>query len=142
VEYVVSAEDDTDPDPAVVCEPASGSTFAIGDTTVTCTATDASGNEATGSFTVHVRGAGEQIDDLQQLLVSVTDIPRSMRQSLGAKLTAAETSLAGDDVEGACDELKAFIAEATAQSGRRLTANLAEVLIEHATRIRTVLACA
>jgi Tol biopolymer transport system component len=142
VEYVVSAEDDTDPDPAVVCEPASGSTFAIGDTTVTCTAIDAGGIEATGTFTVHVRGAGEQIDDLQQLLASVTDIPQGVRQSLGAKLAAAGTSLAGDDVEGACDALKGFIAEAAAQSGRRLTADLAEVLIEHATRIRTVLACA
>ena len=66
-----------------------------------CTATDASGNPATGSFTVHVRGAGEQIDDLQRVLVVITDIPRSMRQSLGAKLASAEASLGDGDVEGA-----------------------------------------
>src|SRR4030095_2512739 len=35
-----------------VCSPASGSVFALGTTTVTCTATDAAGNLATCSFTV------------------------------------------------------------------------------------------
>ena len=38
----------------VVCIPASGSTFPKGTTTVTCTATDVSGNQATCSFTVTV----------------------------------------------------------------------------------------
>jgi outer membrane protein assembly factor BamB len=54
VYYSVSASDDRDPNPTVSCSPASGSFFAVGDTTVTCTATDASGNQASGSFTVHV----------------------------------------------------------------------------------------
>ena len=36
------------------CVPASGSTFAIGTTTVTCTATDVAGNTATATFTVTV----------------------------------------------------------------------------------------
>ena len=97
VDYVVTAEDDTDPDPVVDCRPASGSSFAIGDTTVTCTATDAGGNEATGSFTVHVRGAGEQIEDLRRLLAAI-DIPKSLRQSLDAKLAAAAASLGDGDV--------------------------------------------
>ncbi len=141
VDYEVTAADDTDPDPAVTCAPPSGSTFPIGDTTVECTATDASGNEATGSFTVHVRGAAEQIDDLQHVLVIVRDIPESLRQSLDAKLVAAETALGGADRTGACDKLKAFVAQARAQSGRKLTTDLAAVLVEHATRIRTVLAC-
>ncbi|MDP9368506.1 MAG: HYR domain-containing protein, partial [Chloroflexota bacterium] len=37
------------------CLPASGSTFAIGTTTVTCSATDGAGNTGTTSFTVTVR---------------------------------------------------------------------------------------
>ena len=37
------------------CSAASGSSFAIGTTTVTCTATDAAGNTASGSFTVTVQ---------------------------------------------------------------------------------------
>ncbi len=46
------AEDD--PDPAVVCDPASGSLFPVGTTTVTCTATDTTGATASGSFAVAV----------------------------------------------------------------------------------------
>ena len=46
--------DDLDPAPAVACEPASGATFPLGTTTVTCSATDAAGNVGTGSFDVHV----------------------------------------------------------------------------------------
>lgn len=41
----------------VTCSPASGSTFGPGTTTVTCTATDPSGNTATCSFTVTVNRA-------------------------------------------------------------------------------------
>lgn len=49
-----TATDDSDPSPAVACTPASGSVFALGATTVTCTATDASGNATHGTFTVTV----------------------------------------------------------------------------------------
>ncbi len=41
VTYTASATDDLTADPAVECAPASGATFAIGTTTVACTATDA-----------------------------------------------------------------------------------------------------
>ncbi|MFY9555523.1 MAG: HYR domain-containing protein, partial [Blastocatellia bacterium] len=43
---------DNCPGVVTVCNPPSGSTFPVGTTTVTCTATDASGNTATCSFTV------------------------------------------------------------------------------------------
>lgn len=55
VTYVASATDIADASPAVTCAPASGSTFALGTTTVSCTARDASGNSSAGSFTVRVR---------------------------------------------------------------------------------------
>jgi hypothetical protein len=48
-----TASDIVDPNPSVSCSPASGSTF-LGATTVTCTAKDASNNEATASFKVTV----------------------------------------------------------------------------------------
>jgi hypothetical protein len=54
VTYAVTATDDTDPKPVVVCEPKSGATFPLGATTVKCTATDEFGNRATGSFIVRV----------------------------------------------------------------------------------------
>jgi T5SS/PEP-CTERM-associated repeat protein len=48
------ATDLCDAAPTVVCDPASGSLFPSGTTTVTCTATDASGNTATCTFDVVV----------------------------------------------------------------------------------------
>lgn len=45
-----TATDVVDPSPSVACLPASGSTIPVGVTTVTCTATDASGNHSSGSF--------------------------------------------------------------------------------------------
>lgn len=52
-----TATDVVDPDPGVACSPASGSTFPPGETTVTCTATDDSGNQGASSFKVVVRFA-------------------------------------------------------------------------------------
>jgi hypothetical protein len=55
VNFTATADDANPAHPAVTCTPASGSTFAIGTTTVNCEATDAAGNKATGSFTVTVQ---------------------------------------------------------------------------------------
>jgi len=49
-----TATDIVDPSPTVLCAPASGSTFPLGSTNVTCTATDASGRSSAASFTVDV----------------------------------------------------------------------------------------
>jgi hypothetical protein len=52
VTFTVTATDNCDPSPKVVCTPASGSGFPVGATTVNCRATDFSGNTSTCSFTV------------------------------------------------------------------------------------------
>ncbi|HVE98012.1 MAG TPA: HYR domain-containing protein [Mycobacteriales bacterium] len=57
VTYQASATDAVTTSVAAVCSPASGSTFAIGTTTVGCSATDGAGNTTTRSFTVSVRYA-------------------------------------------------------------------------------------
>jgi uncharacterized repeat protein (TIGR01451 family) len=54
VTYSASASDPDDPIASFGCEPISGSTFALGTTAVTCTATDTHGNRATSSFDVVV----------------------------------------------------------------------------------------
>ena len=54
VQYVVTAADHVDPSPHVECSPQSGGTFPLGDTVVTCSATDATGNSIEDSFTVRV----------------------------------------------------------------------------------------
>ena len=51
-----TATDNEDPNPVVTCDPASGSKFAVGTTTVTCVAKDANGNtSAPKTFNVVVR---------------------------------------------------------------------------------------
>jgi hypothetical protein len=54
VSYTVSATDDVDGTDPVTCVAPSGSTFGFGTTAVNCSATDAAGNTATGSFNVTV----------------------------------------------------------------------------------------
>ena len=55
VSFSASATDIVDTSVAAVCLPQSGSTFALGTTTVNCSATDDAGNTSSGSFTVTVR---------------------------------------------------------------------------------------
>jgi hypothetical protein len=54
VDYTVTAVDTADPDPVIDCDPPSGSVFPVGTTTVTCTATDSSGNSSSDTFDVVV----------------------------------------------------------------------------------------
>ena len=54
VGYSVSAGDVVDTSVVPTCTPASGSTFSLGSTTVSCTATDDHGNARSGTFTITV----------------------------------------------------------------------------------------
>jgi len=54
VNFTVTATDDGDLPPTLTCVPASGSVFPLGQTTVTCTATDTDGLSSTCSFIVTV----------------------------------------------------------------------------------------
>jgi uncharacterized repeat protein (TIGR01451 family) len=56
VPYTVTAVDGLDPHPTVSCSPASGTTFVVGTTPVTCTATDAAGNSQSSTFNLVVVG--------------------------------------------------------------------------------------
>jgi hypothetical protein len=81
VTYTASATDVCDPSPTVTCSPASGSTFAIGTTTVNCTATDDSGNTSTCSFQVTVR------DTTPPVLTCPADIVTECTSASGAAVT-------------------------------------------------------
>ncbi len=136
VTYSVTATDDVDTHPSVACTPASGNVFPIGRTTVECTASDSAGNEAIASFEVHVKGASEQLDDL---LALVNDMrPGS---SLADKINTARSALAAANEGLACETLAAFVNEAKAQSGKKLTPEQSTLLVTAASRIRAVLAC-
>jgi Metallo-peptidase family M12B Reprolysin-like/HYR domain len=136
VTFTATATDNVDPSPTVVCVPPSGSTFPIGTTTVTCTATDASGNSSSASFTVHVKGAAEQLEDLRAAVTGAgpgTSL-KSRVEGLLAKLEAGRRG-------AVCTGLEAFRSEVRAQSGKTLTTAQASELIRTATRISAVLDC-
>jgi HYR domain len=142
VDYDEPMASDNCPNPVtVVCEPASGSMFPIGDTTVICTAQDAAGNTALSAFSVHVKGAAEQIVDLIALVQSLGLRPAS-ENSLGVKLKDASAHLSRNQFQGACGKLKDFIAEVTALANNgQLTPWDAYLLIQEANRIRAVIGC-
>jgi outer membrane protein assembly factor BamB len=138
VVFSATATDDSDPNPVVTCTPPSGSIFPIGTTTVTCTATDASGNSATASFNVHVKSASEQLDDLLEQVVRGRLGPGG---SLAAKLRAASAALNAGNQSDACGALGAFVNELRAQSGKTIGAAPAHALTIAANQIRIVLEC-
>lgn len=57
-----TAADLVDGDVPVECDPPAGSTFPVGETTVTCTAVDQFGNRSTATFKVTVQEEAEQTD--------------------------------------------------------------------------------
>jgi len=120
--------------------PESGSVFAIGTTPVTSTAQDPSGNQSSCSFTVHVKGAAEQLNDL---ITAVTNLSmkEGTRISLLAKLQAALAKVQASDTVAACGTVAAFINDVKAHRGNDISLVDADALIAKATQIRTVLGC-
>ena len=140
VTYAVSATDNLDPSPTVSCSPASGSFFSIGVTTVTCAAADSVGNIAFGAFTVHVRGAGEQIAALIAKTEAFVDDAR-VEAVLRAGLLAASQALAAGRKPLACASMNAYIAAVRLLPTWMLSASRKSQLIADAARIRAVIGC-
>jgi hypothetical protein len=86
VTFSTSAWDRVDGDVPVACDPASGSTFALGATTVLCRATDAAGNTANGSFEVRVV-------DTTPPSVAYSDHPSTYEVSDTVAITCTATDL-------------------------------------------------
>jgi hypothetical protein len=90
--YVPPAGTDiSDPSPTVDCLPASGTAIPVGPTTVTCTATDASGNQASDSFRadVHLNTA--------PVLSVPNDMTREATSAAGAAASFTVTATDGED---------------------------------------------
>jgi hypothetical protein len=137
VTYDVSAVDLIDPAPVVECTPASGSQFAIGGATVTCTATDDTGNVATASFDVHVEDALEQLGDLAEA-VRAADLEHGLETALEKKLDAASNATG----QGACEHLAAFERLVTnAERVGHLSGEQGGRLVADAQRISAVVGC-
>jgi len=90
VTYDVTATDDFAVTTGPTCTPASGSTFAVGDTTVTCTASDAAGNVGTQTFTVT-----NNVEDVSPVVTVPDDMIISLAQ--GETETTTEFSFSATD---------------------------------------------
>jgi hypothetical protein len=139
VTYSASARDGVDPSPTLVCAPASGSTFAIGTTTVSCTATDAAGNSASARFDVHVRGAGEQLVRLIDKTLAYLDRP-ALKPALRAQLQAVADALARRP-RTACLALDLYTLAVRVAPAQAFTPAEKAELIADAARIEAVIGC-
>jgi hypothetical protein len=135
VSYTAMAHDWRQGPVPLAASHASGSTFAIGDTQVTCSAEDDAHNVASASFNVHVKGAAEQIGDQIALVL----LARPKGTSFTDQLGAAQALLAEGRNRQAGEQLNAFIRHVQAQSGKALSVSLANKLIASATRIMGVI---
>jgi lysophospholipase L1-like esterase len=138
VRYEASAVDDRDPHPEIRCVPRSGARFAIGVTTVFCSAADTDGNVTRASFKVSVHGAGRQLRDLVVRL-DASGLPARRRRALRSKLRLAEASVARGATRDARLRLVRFAAAVRREAGAGLSVTAASDLISRARRIRAVL---
>ena len=127
VDYVVTAVDDADPAPVVDCAPAVGTLFPLGETTVTCTATDAAGNASTASFTVTVVVGVATFDGFADLIREL-DLPRGTERAFLSKVEEAQAFFAEGDTTAALESLTAVINHANATEGKKLTPAKAEAI--------------
>ena len=137
-----TVKDEDSPLPSVSCSPASGSTFAIGTTTVTCTASDSddTNSPVSGSFQVGVKGAAAQVSDLINLVNSF-HLSSSLQTALDAKLNAALKAITGGQTATACSNLSDFIGQVQAKTGKGITTGQASQLIAAAKQVQAVLGC-
>lgn len=93
VSYVATANDIVAGSVAVSCDHASGSTFPVGITTVTCSATDGANASPSGSFSVTVTNTGPTVSVPGQQIVEASD-------ALGSTVNFVPAPTASDPEEG------------------------------------------
>ena len=134
--------DEDSPLPTVSCTPASGSPFAIGQTTVTCSVNDSddSNSPVQASFTVMVLGAAAQVSNLLAT-VNGMHLRTALQNSYDEELTEIRSEINGGQTANACANLSDFIVHVQGQSGKSLTAAQANQLSAAAKNIQAVLGC-
>jgi hypothetical protein len=140
VSFAPTASDNC-PGTTITCVPASGSVFAIGDTTVNCTASDASANQASCSFNVHVKGAAEQTADLLAAVNGLNLSKAGVKNALLFQLNTTLESLQSNTLDAACGSLQSFINLVDGQRNKTISSSDADSLIAAANQIRAVIGC-
>ena len=131
-----TATDESAEKPKVTCSPASGTTFKIGTTTVTCTGTDSddSNSPVKASFTVTINGALVQ---LENFAVYTETLPAGT--PFAGEAATATTDFQTGQKTATCSLLNKMVFQATFST--TLTAAQANTVISTAGRIKTVMAC-
>ena len=129
---------------ATPIEPWGYATFPINakgsDTVVTCLATDSVGNQAEPrSFTVHIRGAGEQTESLASTIAEYN--LGKLGASLRDKLATVTRQLAAGKKRQACEAFGSFVNQVDAQDGKGLYEWQALYLRYNAQRIQALIGC-
>ena len=140
-----TVSDDCDPDPTI--ENDAPALFLLGATTVTWSATDASGNVGAAQQQVAVvPGSPEnQLDNEAELIragVESGEISCELEESLLAKVNAAMAALVRgnrNSAKVAMNDLKALIHQVEAQTDKKIDAGAAALMIERANDIITAL---
>jgi len=128
--FSATATDIADPSPTVECTPASGSVFPLGTTTVTCTATDASGNESPETtFDVTVQVTSATFDGFIAKIESL-GLQKGIENSLVSKIDAAAKSFEKGKSKTMINQLEAFVNEVNAQDKKKLSEEQAALLLE------------
>jgi hypothetical protein len=123
----------------VSCDHQLDDPFPIGTTTVTCSATDSSGNTASASFNVTVKGTTEQVTNLKDDIANL-NLPAGTNTSLSTTLQQAQSSIDADNISAALGQLDAFINQVKALEQRgKLSSQKAADLISSAEQIKVVL---
>jgi hypothetical protein len=135
-------ESGDNPGPTVSCTPASGSTFAIGTTTVNCTASDSddTNSPVTDSFQVVVNRAATQISTLITT-VNGFHFKKAIQVTLDAELQVALAAINQGKTKVACAALALFVGEVKLLTGHGITSSQANQLIQAAKQIQAVLGC-
>ncbi|XP_033104830.1 serine-rich adhesin for platelets-like isoform X2 [Anneissia japonica] len=97
-----TATDNSGTNPTAVCQPPSGSSFPIGSTEVTCTATDDSGNTEQITFTVTIQDA-EKPKITCSLDISTTTDPGKSTAKVSFELPTATDNAGNADIIITCD---------------------------------------
>ena len=126
------------------CSPVPGSTFAVGTTTVDCSASDAAGNVGSASFNVNVVVDSSSIGTLDDEIESL-GLPNGVTNSLQGPLNQATRLLedSNPNNDGAvCDKLDSFLEHVQDRlDDGSLTAQQAADLTAFATAIQSAIGC-
>lgn len=117
------------------CEPASGSVFPVGSTTVSCSASDAAGNSSSKSFSVSVIGARDQLANLMEYVKSL-GLPNGSANPLINQLKAAYSEQGNE-----CKKMSDFV-EMVSKKSSDIDPDDAAYMTAEANRIKGAFGCA